>query len=225
MDHLGFCLLLTPLAQVSRRWCNLLRSTDLLKPALRTWYDNTVHLEDATYGECLQRAHSIHRFRTGRCVQVAASNPAREPSKPVALSEDFLVHVPHPYRQVRITNLRTGEDWRVGTEGREVIDRFIASSELIACWNHAQTCYLFDYSARQRAKLRLPPSMNTFRACRERAFTCGGIVKQHIELYLWDLDSQKGKTLRLDQPPFDSPITRYVRPRGVSLDDTHNCRP
>ncbi|KAF2444710.1 hypothetical protein P171DRAFT_280963 [Karstenula rhodostoma CBS 690.94] len=195
------------LQTVSRRWCDLLRSSELLKPALRAWYDNTVALEDASYADCLQRAQSIQRFRTGRCVQVAASKPTLEPSKRIALSEDFLVDVPHPFRQVRITNLRTGEDRRVGTEGRDMIEKFIASSELIACWNQAQTCYIFDYSATQRAKLRLPPSMNTFRACRGQTFICGGILNQHIELYLWDAQSQKGKTVRLNQPPFDSAIT------------------
>ncbi|KAL5422153.1 hypothetical protein PMIN06_011289 [Paraphaeosphaeria minitans] len=204
---LGCCTLLTRLAQVSRRWYRLLRSTDLLKPALRTWYDNTVPLENATYEDCLRRTHAVHRFRTGRPIEVAAWEPALESPKRIALSEDFFIHVPYPHRQVRLTNLRTGEDWRMATEGRELIDRVYASSELIAFWSQAQTCYIFDYSAKQRAKLRLPPSMNKLRAVQERTFICGGVLNQHIELYLWDLDSHQGRTLRLDQPPFDSAIT------------------
>lgn len=206
-------MLLTLLTQVSRRWCSLLRSTDLLKPALRDWYGNTVALENIRYDECLQRAQSIHNFRSGRPIDIAAARPAPENAEHLALVEDYFLHAPHPYRQVHITNLRTGENCRMATDGREIIDKCIASSDFVACWNQAQTCYIFDYSATQRAKLRLPPSMNSFRACRERTLICGGILNQHLELYLWDLDSQKGKTLRLDRPPFDSAIRKYVFPR------------
>jgi hypothetical protein len=67
--------------------------------------------------------------------------------------------------------------------------------------------------------------MTAFQACRGRAVICGGIVNQHIELYIWDLDSHKGKTLRLDQPPFDSAITRYVDVERacLPLGNTYNC--
>jgi hypothetical protein len=198
-----------------------LRSTDLLKPKLRSWYDGTVALEGTSYEDCLQRAQSVQRFRTGRYIEVAATRPRLEPSNRIILTEDFLVHVPYPHRQVCVSNLRTGEAWNAATEGREVIAKVIASGELIAFWNQLHTCYIFDFFATRRAKLRLPPSMNQFQACRERTVICGGILDQHIELYIWDLDSQKGRTLRLDQPPFDSAITRYVDTEPACLSPEH----
>ncbi|KAL1610416.1 hypothetical protein SLS60_002083 [Paraconiothyrium brasiliense] len=197
------------LQAVSRRWCSLLRCTDILKPKLKTWYDGTIALDDASYEDCLRTAQSIHRFRTGNFIQVAASATSvglvPSPGNHV-LVEDFLVDNPEPHRQVRVTNLLSGEETRAATPGREEIVFVAASIQLIACWTGTQTCHVFDFSGALKARFRLPPFMSRFKACRERTIICGGISQQHIELYLWDLDSQKGKTLRLDQPPFESAI-------------------
>lgn len=60
-------------------------------------------------------------------------------------------------------------------------------------------CYVFDFTGRQRAKFRLPSFMDSIATCRERTVLCGGISNGAVELYLWNLDSNSGKTIRLDK--------------------------
>ncbi|KAF1978529.1 hypothetical protein BU23DRAFT_549956 [Bimuria novae-zelandiae CBS 107.79] len=203
------------LQTVSRRWCNVLRSADLFKPRLRDWYDNTLDFEDASYEDCFDKAQAIYRVQTGKFLEVSATRLLHElyhsdsgvegPNfERIRLVDDFLVDIPYPFRHLRVTNLRTGQYWIAHADGREVISSVAASSQLIAFWTqHRQTCYVFDFTGTRKAKFRLPPFMSGIATCGERTVICGGITNGNIELYLWDLDSSSGKTLRLDQSLFN----------------------
>lgn len=197
------------LQRVSRRWQALLSTTDALKPSLKAWHDGTLTFEGATYTECLQEAQSIHRFRTGRTVHDVESMPYQEGtpgSDRIVLVGDFLAQVSSNshFRQVHVTNLRCRTSWNACADGREIIERVAASDQLIAIWTTSyQKCYVFDFSGARRAKFRLPTALGRMTACRDRTIVCGGIVDRHLELYIWDLDSQTGKTLQLEQTTVD----------------------
>jgi hypothetical protein len=200
----------------------------LLKPALRDWYDNTVDFENATYQDCHREAQLIHRVQTGRFLQLSASKPishlhpyATGPDSPIGIGRlclegDFLVDSPFPFRHLRVTNLQTGQDWRACADGRESISRIDASDQLIAFWTSSRrTCYVFDYKGDRKAKFQLPPFMNKIATCRGNTVVCGGTVNGCLELYIWDLDSNKGKSLRLEQSLFNRDRIPYV----------HQCSP
>ncbi|KAJ4305301.1 hypothetical protein N0V90_000832 [Kalmusia sp. IMI 367209] len=193
------------LQSVSRRWYNLLRGTDIMKRSLKAWYDGTVSFEDASYEDYVQAARSIHRFRTGNHVTVIKTKPDHPHGTPVYhqvdLVEDFLIETSDP-RVLRVTNLRTGKIMRVA-----------ASDHLVAMWTTSyQKCYVFDLSGVQKAKFRLPNALCVVNTCRDRTIICGGLVDGHVEVYIWNLDSQRGTTLRLDQPLFDHAIDKYAHP-------------
>lgn len=211
---------------MSRRWCNLLRSPDLFKPTLRIWCDDTVNLDNANYADCFRVAQCIHRVQSGKLLEVSATKPFCElfvqdeggngpdidpGTERLCLVDDFLIDVPFPFRHLRVTNLRTGQEWRAVADGRESVSRVAASDQLIAFWTSgSRTCYIFDFTGMRRAKLQLPPSLNKIATCRGRIVVCGGTLNGCIELYVWESDSNKGRTIRLEQSMFGSDHLKYV---------------
>jgi len=194
-----------------------LRSTDILKPALRAWYDDAVDLEAVAYDDCLREAQGIHRFRTGHHVDVVVTPPTSDglfAASRTALVEDVLVEIPLPSRQLSVTNLRTGASWKAHGEAREKISHLAASKDLVAFCTTTNLCYVYTISGEQQAKFRLPPNWFSVFTCRNRTVVCGGFLEHFAEFYIWDLDSQTGKSLRLDydQPLFFPGIDQYVEP-------------
>lgn len=191
----------------------------MLKPALGDWYDRTVAFENATYQDCLREAQLIHRVQTGRFLHVSVTKPlcrlhphntrVESPDFEIGIDRlclegDFLIDSPFPFRHLRVTNLHTGQDWRACADGRESISRIDASDQLIAFWTSSRrTCYVFDYEGARKAKFQLPLFMNKIATCRGRTVVCGGTINGCLELYVWDLCSSKGKTLRLEQSLFN----------------------
>ena len=191
-----------------------MRSPDLFKPTLRTWYDDNASFDNASYPDCLRSAQCIHRVQTGKILEVSATKPSCElfaqvngghgldidpGAERLCLVDDFLIDTPFPFRHLRVTNLRTGQEWTAVADGRESISRVAASDELIAFWTSARrTCYVFDFTGRRRAKLQLPPAMSKIATCRGRTVVCGGDLNGRMELYMWELDTNKGNVIQLE---------------------------
>lgn len=177
-----------------------MKTPDILKPNLRNWYNGTVDLEDAKSEDLLQRAQSIHSFRTGNFLECAVYwNSGCNDN---ILVEDFLIDV---YNEViEVTNLLTGKYWQVSTEGRTKIQSCSASDQLVAYWTNFGTCHVFDIVGTPTAKFRLPPHMCKFKACRERTIISGGILGDYFEFSIWDSDRQQAKVIRLEKSLFST---------------------
>ncbi|KAF1959802.1 hypothetical protein CC80DRAFT_406524 [Byssothecium circinans] len=191
------------LQRVSRRWHTLLRSLDVVKPSLNEWYDGTLQLKDFNYTDCKQRAQNVHRFRSGGYVGLSSKVEGSMVFH-TRLVEETLVGCDPSLRTLSVNNLRTGDAWQMHGDARDTISAVAASEEILAFATKSNTCYVSDLVGGQRSKFKLFANMFQALACRRRTVICGGVLPDHVEVYVWNFDTQKGSSFRVgrDQPPF-----------------------
>ncbi|KAF2712231.1 hypothetical protein K504DRAFT_464309 [Pleomassaria siparia CBS 279.74] len=195
---------------VSKLWQNKLCSTHVLKSSLNEWDGKTNAARDE-YAVCLREAKAIHRFRMGIPVKhVETSWPSASCAAGVFTITDVLVHhhfvwVSPDWRALNVCDLRSVEHpFTLCGEAREIISGVSLSEELVAFVTVKGICYVRSLDDNKRKQFRLPLALTRHLICRGRLVACGGFVNDVVTIYIWDFDTQSGKSfdISLEDQPF-----------------------
>jgi hypothetical protein len=189
--------------KVSRKWHHLLCSPDVLKKSLNLWYDDTVDLAGAEYGDCELKAKSIHAFRHGGKPQQYFKLDMHDPHGNTILVEDTLIWTKissdYDARVIYLFNIRTWKLHSFVGEAREKLARLFASDQIVGFATENNTCYVSRIDGNMRKKFKLPnaallQSIN----CRRRTVACAGFLDDHALVYIWDYENQRGRSFTID---------------------------
>lgn len=174
----------------------------VLKSNLDSWYDGTVDLQNANADFCWRKARSVHAFRNAS--QSVPPDSRFKISTPFGstqlLTGDYLIWLDEAEnrRQVRVLNLRSWSFRILNGESREYIRDVYASEEILVFTTH---------TAAYVAKLGSPGPIKRFRVvsaallctvtCRNRTVACAGYLEDHLLVYIWDFDTQRGQSFKV----------------------------
>ena len=189
-----------PPLQVSTQWNRLLRSLDLLKPRLSSWYGGSRDLRSADYAFCTTEAQNIHAYRIGSpksCFKLSLVDPVLA----AILVGETLVWQPHTdvCRTLFLLNLKTWHIRSVSAESRFAISSFCASDQLVVL-STLDGFYVFTIHDLEQKKFKTPN--HAFReamTCRGRTVACAANFAEYMEVYVWDYDTQRGRSFQIRQ--------------------------
>lgn len=178
----------------------------MLKPSLSRWYQGTVDLHRADYAFCEQKARDIHAFRNGQPRSCFKFSPEHIILHHV-LTGDSLIWLPQPQalerpRSVFIFDLKAWALHTLGGEAREEIRAVFASDQLIAMTTFHNICYVSTLNGQGQKKFRVPSHFffDTV-TCRGRTVACAAVSTDNIAVYIWDYDTQRGKSFQINPSP------------------------
>jgi hypothetical protein len=95
-------------------------------------------------------------------------------------------------------------------DAREVIKQLFASDQIVGFTTMTNVCYVSDLEGRAKKRFTVP-NMALFQsvACRGRTVACAGILEDHVLVYIWNYDSQQGRSFTIASHLFP---TEYARP-------------
>ncbi|KAF2871992.1 hypothetical protein BDV95DRAFT_30635 [Massariosphaeria phaeospora] len=198
------------LQQVSKRWHGILQSTDIVKPALRAWYDGTINFKGADDAFCLQQARRMHRVRTGNLTWRGKCESGSYVWKTISddiLIDDTFIWLDRLRRVLTVLDLPTMKSWEAYGDAREHILDVALSTELVAYGTTSNTCYVSDLKGGERKRFKVTnPAMFNKLHCRGRTVACAGYTKgsSSVLVYIWDIDTQCGQsfTVSIHEQPF-----------------------
>ncbi|KAH6616664.1 hypothetical protein C7974DRAFT_402211 [Boeremia exigua] len=191
------------LQQVSRRWHRNLRSLAVLKPSLDNWYNGTVNLQGVDLDFCWRKARSIHAFRSASLTALPDSSfkiSAQFATSEQVLSGDHLIWLSRDRRQVHVLNLRSLTSKTIVPIARELLRTVFASEELVMVTADAGGVIYVDELAGQGPVKRfrfVTSSRNFAVTCRNRTVACTGLLHDSILVYIWNYDTQQGKSFTI----------------------------
>lgn len=155
------------------------------------------------YAFCKKAAQQIHRFRSGKPCKHYAITLNHICTDPLLIG-DFLIWKKNQgpasiaMRTAYVLNLHT---WSLRTlvgEARESLRGFAASEQVVAVAASTNLCYVWDLHTSEMKKFRVP-NHTYFEAltCGERTVACAAALTDEIIVYIWEFDSQLGKTFRI----------------------------
>jgi hypothetical protein len=201
------------LQSVSTRWRRVLQSPQVLTNTLVPWYGYTPQLLRADYGMCKTKAEVIHAFRNG-CPKHHFKIRIVGIHHRMILTEDTLILTAGAQgnsdpRILCFFNIKTWELHSMTGDARERISQTFASDQIAGFTTESRVCYVSDLEGRGKRKFRVPN--NAFFqsvACRGRTVACAGCLPDHAEVYVWNYDTQQGKTFSID---FNSHLFPFPR--------------
>ncbi|KAF2852369.1 hypothetical protein T440DRAFT_421283 [Plenodomus tracheiphilus IPT5] len=215
---------------VSRQWHHVLKSTTVLTTGLHNWYQNTVDLRNVDYASCGSMAQRIQAFRTFKPHSHFVIRLHRYARDPI-LAGDFVIWKPVSHRStdfersICVLNLTSWKFRELHGDAREGVHSIAASDELVTMATSLNVCYVWELHGRGFKKFRVP-STEYFDCitCRERTVACVGLFEDNISVYIWDFDSQRGRSFEIDRYfPKDHPLgLDSMGPgsyRGVNVED------
>lgn len=190
---------------VSRRWHHVLRSLNVLKAPLNSWYQGAIPLRDADYASCVQTASSIQRFRSGRPVSVYKIALDKHMAAP-SLFGDHLIWMGCRQKQSRmayILNLHTWQLRYLAGEARELLLGLAASDQIVMLSTATNTCYVFELDNIQPPKKFSLPSRQFLRyvACHGHTVACVASYEMHTSVFIWDYRTQQGTSFDIRHGP------------------------
>jgi hypothetical protein len=125
------------------------------------------------------------------------------------LVEDTFAWLSLGCRTLNICNLRTMAKSTLHGDARELITKVALSGNLIAFATTLNTCYVQSLNGGKRMKFKLVQGMFQQLTCRDRTIICGGFVNNSAVIYIWDFDTQTGKSfdISVQELPFASRIS------------------
>ena len=126
-----------------------------------------------------------------------------------ALVEDTFAWLSLGCRTLNICNLRTMVKSTLHGDARELITKVALSGDLVAFATTLNTCHIQDLNGGKRKTFKLAQGMFQQLTCRGRTVICGGFVNKLAVIYIWDFDTQTGKSfdISLQELPFASRIS------------------
>lgn len=202
------------LQRVCRKWHHILQSPDVLTKSLILWYGDTPQIQQADYSFCRLKARSVHGFRNGIPRRHFKITKMDRNYGNITLMGDtlvFLAGIPSDAasRALRLFNIKTWTLHSLNGTARERISNFFASEQIAGFTTESHTCYVSDLEGRGKRKFRVP-STALFQsvACRGRTVTCAGCVQGHAQVYIWNYDTQQGKSFTIN---FNSHLFPFPR--------------
>jgi hypothetical protein len=185
------------LQRVCRKWHHVLQSPDVLTKSLVSWYGDTPQIQQADYSLCRLKARSVHRFRYGVPTHhFKITNMHRSHSHMILRGDTLIFPATTPLlRALRLFNIKTWTLNSLNGDARELIRHFFASDQIAGFTTESRTCYISDLEGHGKRKFKVP-STALFQsvACRGRTVACAGFVQGHIQVYIWNYDTQQGKS-------------------------------
>ncbi|KAI4614629.1 uncharacterized protein J4E87_009429 [Alternaria ethzedia] len=196
------------LQSVSRRWNHTLQSLHVIKASLDSWYQGTVNFQDADHALCQKKARKIHAFRSGKPRKVYKIKP-EDSIDDIYLAGNSLIWQSLTFtpenrsRNVCVLDLATWDLRFLGGEGRERIEDVFVSNEIVALTTWANICYVHELHGKRGCKKFRVPNNNYFAsvACRERTVACYHIDSGFASVYIWEYDSQRGRSFDIKFEP------------------------
>jgi hypothetical protein len=167
---------------------------------LLSWF-RTLDQDVADYGLLELKAKAIQAYRHGKpkhCFKVVT--PV---SKHVILMADTLIWSPPPSigsesRIVNLFNITTWEMHTLNGNAREHIHHLFASNQIVGFTTRSNICYVSDLRGRGKRKFKVPnAALFQSLACRDRTVACAGILEDHVLVYIWNYDSQQGRSFTI----------------------------
>jgi hypothetical protein len=95
-------------------------------------------------------------------------------------------------------NIRTWSLHTLNGEARERIHRVFASDEIVGFATNNNLFYVSRLDGSQRKRFAVPRySLIRSISCRRRAVACAGCLKDHALVFIWDYDSQQGRSFTI----------------------------
>ncbi|KAF2133202.1 hypothetical protein P153DRAFT_428236 [Dothidotthia symphoricarpi CBS 119687] len=203
---------------VSRRWCHILRSLDVLKRSLNGWYHGTVDLQGADYALYERKAQDIQAFRTGNPRSRFMIKFSDDASYPVLSGNTLIWRPPQVKRLMYALDLST---WRLTTlrgAAREYISKSFVSDQLVAFVTMTNVFYVSELNGQGQRSFTLP-SCEYCNAVtiRGRTVACATHFDDRVFVYIWDYDTQQGKSFDIRRP---SPLVKPCDGSGHISDFT-----
>lgn len=188
-----------------------MRSPDVLKKSLKPWVHSTMDLQSNGYGTYVQKARHIQAFRRGEPTKTFRIN-LNDPHGYVTLVEDKLIWScvstsDNLSRAVYLFDIRSWSLQVLNGDARETIRRLVASDQLVGFATNSNMFYVWHHASRVKRKFKLPNAalLQTI-TCRGNTVACAGCLEQHVLVYIWDFDTQQGKSFTI---PYTSPLLAY----------------
>jgi hypothetical protein len=195
---------------VSRRWNHTLRSLHILKASLAQWYLGALPLQDITsYDFCLERAKSIHAFRTGNPNSIYKITPTDKQPEVLLRGDNLIWQQPQNYRDtIRTAHILHLPTWTLRTicgEAREQLRDIFASEEVVVLAPFASTCYVHLITGIQGfKKFRVPHKSYLGNVgVRGRTVACVADLGSSTDVYIWHYDNGKGHSFKIKHEPGD----------------------
>jgi hypothetical protein len=191
------------LQRVSRKWRHVLQSPEVLTDSLVSWYSYTPQLLRADYSLCKLKAEAIHGFRYGSPKHHCRINIEHSHGQMI-LKEDTLAFTiggqnDTTARTLHLFNIDTWRLHSLNGHARERISQIFISDDIAGFTTDSHVCYVSDLEDHGKHAFRVP-STALFQAvtCRGRTVACAGCLKNHAEVYIWNYDTQQGKSFSIN---------------------------
>jgi hypothetical protein len=183
----------------------------VLKHSLDTWYDGAVNIQGADLSYCQRKARSIHAFRK--------FSPSALPDTSFRISYSYgsmhqlvgdnLIWLADDKRQIHVLNLRCMTSRVMVCATRERIGEMFAADELVAFTaENKGTVFVGDlFGQGLTKKFRfINAGQKPIITCRHRTVACAALQPDHAFVYIWNFDTQQGKSFRVDRHALPIPM-------------------
>ncbi|KAF1932976.1 uncharacterized protein M421DRAFT_254086 [Didymella exigua CBS 183.55] len=203
------------LQHVCRAWYEQLRSLDVLKPNLESWYDGTINLQGVDLEFCRRRARSARALRSGR----AQPDSSLKISSRVSLTQQFLVRdkliwLAHGLRQVNVVNLRSMTSKVLVDPSRGQIGQLHAADDLVAFSALLRgAVFVGEIIGNGPVKnFRIHgPSQRLALTCRHRTVACAMHLEAHTRVYIWNYDTSQCRYFDINRTALQKPMSNSTR--------------
>jgi hypothetical protein len=199
--------------KVSKQWQHVLRSSDVLKKSLLS--AGTPDLQGADYSVFQLKAKHIHAFQHGKPKHYVRIVKHIQKADYTILVDDTIIWSTlkggnHDSRILYLFNIKTWTLHTLNGDARENIQQVVASERIVAFTSsNSNLCYVSDLEARSKKKFRVSnPALFQALACRDSTVACAGILDDHALVYIWNYDTQQGRSFRID---FGTHLLPYPR--------------
>jgi hypothetical protein len=202
--------------KVSRQWQHVLRSPDVLKKGLLSWFGNSSDLQGADHSIYESKAKQAHAFRRGeptQCLKIDLQYHIDQ----VILIDDTLIwayqSADHVARVIYLLNIniKTWSLQSLNGDARERVVRLFASNQLVGFVAASTICYVWRRRDLEKRQFRIPGrEFYQSIACRGSTVAYAGRLKEHALVYIWDYETQKGRSFSIS---YDCPLFANVTPR------------
>lgn len=185
-----------------KQWNHSLRSLDVLKKGLNQWYAGSFNLQNADYALCKQKARAVHNFRNGNPTRFFQIHLSEKVCEMTLVGNTLILDTPGNLRSITLLNLNTWEISTVSTDARETLLGFAASDQIVAFRTYSSVVHVMTLQGEGRKTFRVPHIMylNGI-TCRGRTVAYVGSSHDHIDVYIWDYDTQRTKSFNVTRHP------------------------
>jgi hypothetical protein len=204
---------LADVMKVSRQWQHILRSPDVLKKGLLSWYGNSSGLQGADHSTYESKAKQVHAFRRGEPTQRFKID-LQYGIDQVILIDDTLIwayqSANHVARVIYLLNIKTWSLQSLNGDARERVVRLFASNQLVGFVAASTVCYVWRRRDLEKRQFRVPGQVfYQSITCRGSNVAYAGRLKDHALVYIWDFETQKGRSFIID---YDCPLFANLTP-------------